>query len=273
MTASAATSSLRHNPRAVRGARRALRAYFPPEEHAELKLRAHATGVSMSRYLLRGALDQLIDPPVLVKDAEPLIVGIAARFSETKPVAVRVNELARHANTHTELHADTLGTVAAAVAASDKVGELLRRYTVDPAEEHESVDFYDDAANPKRGQVAHSPKRPVGSAPLKHATVLVSADEQWKLEMRAKAKRKPIARLLRDSAFADRSNAMNPGQAERISRQLRYVSAQLAGCAVNVQQMLRHTSDTSTATKLRAAVDQISVTLEDAWELTDRLAQ
>ena len=271
--ASTATTGLRHNPRAERGTRRPLRAYFPPDEHAELKRRARATGVSMSRYLLRGALDERTDPPVRVEDAEALIAGIAALFSQTKPVAARVNDLARHANTHAELHADTLVAVSAAGAASDKVGVLLRRYTVDPAEEHEPVDFYDDAANPKHGEVAHSPKRPNGSAPLKPVDTYPTAHDLWALETKAKAKRKPVARLLRDSAFADRNNAMNPGQAERISRQLRYVSAQLAGCAVNTQQMLRHTNDPAISAKLRGALRDIDATLEDAWELTDRLAQ
>ena len=252
--------------------RRRVETYLPASEHAELKRRARAAGVSMSLYLLRASLEPASVGAVLASEAEEFAGELVSLVDSLQPVAAKLNEAARFANAHQELREDTLHLAGQASRHSADAKRLLRRYVLDPAEEHE-VDFYEDAAVPERGLVAKATQRAKGSAPLKSVAVLVSEDERWKLETRAKAKRKTISRLLREDALSEQGEALVPALALQVSRQASRARAQLSGYAVNIQQMLRHTSDTATTAELRAVADTISLVTAEIWELMERLAQ
>ncbi len=259
------TLGARRNTYSVDARRSAMRVWLTGGEYHEVQARAAAAELSMSRYVLDAAYRGVYDPPIACGDAPILTADFAAMVPELHRVGADMNGAAHLANSNRAVP-EHVGEVAVCVkTAAESVFTMVTNAMANapqPVAQTPSLDV-------EVGANACS-ERQAGQIRDKCVDVLATEEQASFLTFKAHNYGLSRSRLLLEAALGDDTTCLPREMSKALARELWMVDNQLAGCGINIRQVLVYVEE---GTRLHATLtDADTVTLRTVRLLNELYA-
>lgn len=191
---------------------------------------AEIAGVSCSRFVRDCSLGELNNAPIAPATFDEFRLALKAAVDEVAPLAARLNDCAREANSTEVIPADTDDVARRISARARSVADILDEYLLAAAPADTT------ALGSAMGVGARAPSPHIGGRRI--VPVMLRRDEKELLKAKAHNRGVSLSRLLLDGALSDPGRRVPRATSFALCGEVHALLIQFFGCVTNLRQLI-----------------------------------